>query len=347
MVVLALWFGIARVLLGSKTKTDDAFPPSLSFEGRTVLITGGTSGLGLETAIHYVNLGAASVIITARTLTKGNDAKFEIEERTGRKDVVGVMVLVMDTFAAVKTFVEELRISVKKIDIVLLNAGVHNFDFKQSPDGWEGDIQVNTLSTLLLGLLLLPWLREIQQPGQTQHLGFVGSSSHYTPDISKFPRQGVLDSRNKPENFVSGMHTYAISKLLFHYGALELAKLAVDENGSPSPIVNIVCPGMIRTNIARDFASKGIFFKIAEAVIMSIICNPVDVGARSLVLIATTTPDQHGTFRNPMLTKDEYDLKSAPMLTSPEGKRMQAQVWKEITEVLVAAVPEIADTIRS
>ncbi|KAH7355449.1 hypothetical protein BKA65DRAFT_498436 [Rhexocercosporidium sp. MPI-PUGE-AT-0058] len=346
MSLSALWFGISRVLFSSKTKTD-ILPPSLSFEGQTILITGGTSGLGFETAIHYVNLGAASVIITARTLSRGNDAKFEIERRTGKKDVVHVMILDMDTFAGVQAFVKEVRATIKKIDIVLLNAGVHAFDFKLSPEGWETDTQVNTLSTILLGLLLLPWLREIKKPGQTHHLGFVGSSSHYRPDISKFPQQGVLEARNDPKNFVSGVHNYGISKLLFHYGALELAKLAVDEDGCPSPIVNIVCPGMIRTNIARDFANKGFFFKIVEAVLMFFITNPADVGARSLVLIATTTPDQHGTFRNPMLTKEEYAIVSAPMLTSPEGKRMQAQVWKEITAVLVAAVPEVADIIRS
>ncbi|KAH6696665.1 hypothetical protein BKA61DRAFT_741589 [Leptodontidium sp. MPI-SDFR-AT-0119] len=107
-------------------------------------------------------------------------------------------------------------------------------------------------------------------------------------------------------DFVSGVHNYAISKLLFHYGALELVKLAVDENGSPSLIVNIIYAGMTRTNIAWDFASKGFFFKIVEAVVMSVLSNPADVGAGSLFLIATTMLDQHGTFRNPMLTKDGY-----------------------------------------
>lgn len=65
---------------------------------------------------------------------------------------------------------------------------------------------------------------------------------------------------------------------------------------------------MIRTNIARGFANKGIFFKLIEALFMYIRCNPADVGARSLVLMGTTTKEEHGTFRNPMLSRKEYDL---------------------------------------
>tara|TARA_R110002033_G_scaffold20404_1_gene51648 strand:- start:98 stop:499 length:402 start_codon:yes stop_codon:yes gene_type:complete len=119
MGAFAFWWGILTGLFKSKTKTD-TLSPSLSFVGQSVLITGATSGLGLEAAVHYVNLGASFVIITARTLSKGTKAKFDIEKRTGKKDVVTVMVLDMDTFAGVKVFVKQLRADVQKMDIVLL-----------------------------------------------------------------------------------------------------------------------------------------------------------------------------------------------------------------------------------
>lgn len=60
------------------------------------------------------------MIITARTSARGNDAKFKIEHRTRRKDVVQVRVLDMDNFDSVKIFMKSLRDSVKAIDIVLL-----------------------------------------------------------------------------------------------------------------------------------------------------------------------------------------------------------------------------------
>lgn len=94
--------------------------PDLSFAGQTVLITGGTSGLGFETAIHYVNLGAERVIITARTEKKGEVAKLAIEKRTKKTAVVEVMTLDMDTFEGVKIFAKNLEREVRSIDIVLL-----------------------------------------------------------------------------------------------------------------------------------------------------------------------------------------------------------------------------------
>jgi hypothetical protein len=75
---------------------------------------------------------------------------------------------------------------------------------------------------------------------------------------------------------------------------------------SPSPIINTVCPGLIKTNIARSFAEKRFFYKLATHLFLWLKANPADVGAKSLVLVATTTPEQHGMFRRPYMTDKEY-----------------------------------------
>lgn len=69
---------------------------------------------------------------------------------------------------------------------------------------------------------------------------------------------------------------------------------------------------MIRTNIARDFVGRGYLFKLIEMFYMSMKANPADVGARSLILVATTTPDQHGAFKSPVLTDEEYAVYDCP-----------------------------------
>lgn len=212
----------------------EVIPSDLSFQGQSVLITGTTGGLGLEIAIHYVNLGANPVHITARNTIKGAETQKVIEDRTGKKGIVRIWVLDMDTFAGVEIFMKEWKKEVKAIDIVLLNAGIHLFEFQESPDGWEMDLQVNTLGTTLLGLLMLQWMRSVQKLEQTQRLGFVGSGSHFdVVDISSpvFPKQDALKFFNQKQNYPGARPQYGTSKLFLQYAIHEIAKLALDSDG--------------------------------------------------------------------------------------------------------------------
>jgi NAD(P)-dependent dehydrogenase (short-subunit alcohol dehydrogenase family) len=214
-----------------------SLPPAQSFHNQTILITGATSGLGLETAIHYINLGASTVYITGRTLARANDAKAVVERRTGKTEVVQALELDMSTFAGVTKFVDALGKELKGkevkgigkgVDVVLLNAGVHKITYEVSPDGWEETLQVNTFSTILLALLLLPLLRSHPPAsGRPQHLGIVSSGLHVTPDITTddFPKEGVLRYWSESEHFRPGQGSYALSKLFMMYGAEEIVKL--------------------------------------------------------------------------------------------------------------------------
>lgn len=69
----------------------------------------------------------------------------------------------------------------------------------------------------------------------------------------------------------------------------------------PSPIVNSVCPGFVKTDIARGFSFQFLlqFFLWMKAL-------PTDVGARSLVLLGATAPGLHGQFRQPYFTEEKY-----------------------------------------
>lgn len=213
-------------------------PPPGSFTGKSVLITGATSGLGFETAVQYVLLGATSVNITARTLAKGRVAKEAIEARTATagKDVVKLHVLDMSTFAGVKQFANSVTKDVEKIDVVLLNAGVFNTKWKLGEEGYEETIQVNVLSTVLLGLLLLPWVKKAG--GGSAHLGFVGSGNHRGVPIENWPKDNVFQHFSKEENWPTKPNMYSLSKLLVQYCIREIAKLTEDK-----VVVNSICPG--------------------------------------------------------------------------------------------------------
>lgn len=58
--------------------------------GKTYVVTGGNSGLGLETARHLVEFNASRVILAVRNIKAGESAKENIEKTTGRKGVVEV-----------------------------------------------------------------------------------------------------------------------------------------------------------------------------------------------------------------------------------------------------------------
>lgn len=353
------------------------FPPPLPardhFRGFTVVITGATGGLGLETAIHYVNLGASTVIITGRTLSKANAAKAVIEARTGRKDVVQVRELDMSTFSEVRKFVTGLIGKVKCIDIVLLNAGIYKSTYEQTPDGWEESLQVNTLSTILLGLLLLPWMQAAQSTnGRPQHLGIVSSGLHVMPNIqaATFPKEDVLQYWNERGNFRPGGGrdgSYSLSKLLMMYGADEVVRLARDREGTPLPIVNTMCPGVCKSDLGRQYAAKGAVVRALIWFFFATFAKSTENGARTLVLAAMTGPNEHGKYIRHYGTEEQYAeyvtpfyssaahscklkgknfRKSARNRTSEVGKALQFEVWREMLEVFESAAPEVSNIVH-
>jgi NAD(P)-dependent dehydrogenase (short-subunit alcohol dehydrogenase family) len=209
-------------------------PPPGSLNGQHVLITGGNCGLGLATAVHCINLGASSVIITSRDAAKGEAAKASIAAQTQGRSVVEVMYLDMSTFAGVREFAEKVKEKVRCIDTVFLNAGVQNVSGSVSKEGWENTLQVNVLSTALLALLLLPWMKTAGK-GKA-HLAFTGSGMHRGVDVgpkSGWPQHDVLKYWNTKENFkkAGGTTMYSNSKLLLMYTMREIAKLAMGSDG--------------------------------------------------------------------------------------------------------------------
>jgi NAD(P)-dependent dehydrogenase (short-subunit alcohol dehydrogenase family) len=176
------------------------------------------------------------VIITARDAAKGEAAIASIESQTSTQGLGRVKLLLLDmsSLSSTSAFVSLLKFQIQEIDIVLLNAGLLNTTHSLSPDGFEQTIQVSVLSTALLALLLLPWMK-VAGKGKA-HLGFVTSGRHRSVAIDAWPKENVLEWLSKKENWPSSM--YATAKLLEQYVANEVAKLA-----APEVIVNPMCPG--------------------------------------------------------------------------------------------------------
>jgi NAD(P)-dependent dehydrogenase (short-subunit alcohol dehydrogenase family) len=236
-------------------------PPNavdLDFSGRNIVITGGTSGIGEEAAYKFAALGASKVIITARDVGKGEATKAALHARLkGRgKDQIEVWALDMMSYVSVVAFAKRAG-NLDHIDIVVLNAGTWRTKYYESSHGWEEDLQVNTLSTTLLALLLLPKLKESKQvTGKTPVLEFVNSGLHQSavvpPEVRTEPN--ILAHYSKKENFGEGKQ-YKFSKAFLMYATTYLA----DRVSSEDVIITSVCPGWVNTNLGRDRFFPGVF----------------------------------------------------------------------------------------
>lgn len=255
-------------------------PQGASLAGKTVILTGATTGLGYEAAIKYLELGVESLILGVRNLEKGARVKEELEERTKRPGTIQVWKLEMSSFQSVKDFAKRASEELTNIDIVLLNAGLWNKDYVKSTDGWEETLQVNTLSTSLLALLLLPKLKESTESG-TKHLTAVSSQQFTRAKADSLCTDGsLLEHLNASQRF-GGQKQYSVSKLLLEYTMKTIAEKVQNEDGSAPVIVNTVSPGLCKSSLGRQY--DRFYERWAVGLMHSLIARTTEEGGQSLV----------------------------------------------------------------
>lgn len=165
--------------------------PKSDFSNQTIIVTGSNSGLGFEAARHFIRLKANKVILAVRTLSKGETAAAEISNSTQTPPShIQVWHLDLSSHDSVKAFGDRVR-TLDRLDAVVENAGIMSYIFTLT-EGFESHIDVNVVNTVLLGLLVLPKLREsAKKYGSTGRLVFVGSDLHL---IAKFREQNTSGS---------------------------------------------------------------------------------------------------------------------------------------------------------
>ncbi|KAI1381217.1 putative short-chain dehydrogenase [Hypoxylon crocopeplum] len=327
--------------------------PKEDFTGKTVLITGANTGIGLEAARHFVRLNASKVILGCRDVEKGNVAKRDIEATNhvdATKDPGRVEMWQVDlaSFDSVKTFCRRAA-ELDRLDIVVENAGVLGMTHHVA-EGYERITTVNVISTWLMALLLLPVLRATKEefyagsPDESQgnnvpHLVIVGSNAHFYT---------VFDGRDEPnimEHYRGDsdmFHRYANAKLISLFFAREVAARMLEKkkHGKSEVVLNIVEPGSCKTQLLREKETWPWAYKAFVTVGFGLVGRTAEMGSRTYISAATAGWKSHGLYLEDCKLSTPHEF-----VESAEGAKLQKKIYGELVEILEKISPGVTENI--
>jgi NAD(P)-dependent dehydrogenase (short-subunit alcohol dehydrogenase family) len=234
-------------------------PPPGSLTGKTIVITGGNTGLGLESAKRLA-MGGATIILTSRSATKGARAVQSVKDYVKENNASGsgnVYSLPLDlcNLQSVKDFPDQLKTisDVKNIDVLLNNAGVMAVpDLQTTIDGYEKQFQTNHLGHFALTAVLEPLLN----PNGSRVVS-VSSAAHMIAS------KGLDMSNLNAEKDYAPWEAYGRSKLENILFTKELQKRA-DAAGKKITAVSLH-PGAVRTDLQRYIVGEENFVSMQDA----------------------------------------------------------------------------------
>ena len=136
---------------------------------KTVVVTGGNSGIGYETALALSAMGAR-VIVTARNADKGRTAVAALNEHVDGQAHVQLVVFDLGDLASVRRGAAEILEQAPRLDVLVNNAGLVQTLRSETVDGFETTFAVNHLGPFLLTNLLLDRLVRVE-PGPDRERG--------------------------------------------------------------------------------------------------------------------------------------------------------------------------------
>ncbi|MFC0550495.1 SDR family oxidoreductase [Planotetraspora thailandica] len=201
-----------------------------TMSGKVCLVTGGTSGIGRETAARLAELGATLVVV-GRDAERGRAAVKEIRHRAPSAEV-DLLTADMSSLAEVRRLAAEVLEKYHRLDVLDNNAGVIVLKRQFTVDGYETMFAVNHLAPFLLTSLLRERL--------------VGSAPARVISVSSNVHSSV--KRIPWNELARGEPSYPLSKLANILFTVELAKRLT----GTGVVANCLHPGLIRTQLGRE-----------------------------------------------------------------------------------------------
>jgi NAD(P)-dependent dehydrogenase (short-subunit alcohol dehydrogenase family) len=232
--------------------------------GRTILVTGGTSGIGKATATGLAAMGAR-VGITGRDRDRAGQAAAAIVRESGNPSV-DVFIADLSSQAEVRRLAGEVLSAYPRLDVLVNNAGGYWDTRHITADGLEHTFALNHLAPFLLTDLLLERLKE----SAPARVVTVASGAHTSGRIDFDDLQG--------ERSWSGSRAYDQSKLANILFTYELARRLQDSDVT----ANALHPGVVRTSFGAE--DPGVVQRLVVPFVRPFMKTPAQGAATSICL---------------------------------------------------------------
>lgn len=275
----AIWrvYDIARDFVTERFVYTHLEAPKQDLSGQVILITGANAGLGQENARQLVVMGPTKLIITARNTQKGEAAMKELQSLAPKGTQVQLEHLDLCSMDSVNKLSTKLLKEEKKLNVLVLNAGVGHVDPGKTEDGFDPMFQSNNLSHFLLVENLLPLLKAAGSAEAPARI--IGLSSL----ASKFAFSFSASEDYKNAKSAKGYEFYGTSKLMVVIIMRALARRFVREN---VPITTYSChPGTVATDFAQKYENTAI--KPVFPILYILFGRPLSDGAATQTYVAS------------------------------------------------------------
>jgi len=254
---------------------------------QTVIVTGAAAGLGVETSLVMARRGC-DVVLAVRDLAKGNLVAADIKKVVPDASL-SVMKLDLADLNSVRSFVSDFKATGKNLDILICNAGVASREFLLSPQGHELNFATNHLGHfLLVTSLKYELFGSAARRGAAARVVVLSSSAHFrTYGIGILPDDKIDDK----SSFVT-FPSYAHSKLCNLLFVRELATRWPKDK----VIVSAVHPGVIMTELARDYIHPDSYLASAVRVFTRPVLKTVQQGCATTIFCALAPNVQSGEY---------------------------------------------------